>query len=245
MVDPDPRPGAQARLRPMLLLAWSGSAQKRAHAEKVPEDEGQSTPPPPEEPAGPPMRETLAETEEQLAACLAALDEMGTEYERADPIAEPENPDCGMVNPITVTQIVDGVALEPPATLRCDAALAGARWVADAVLPFSRKLGDRGHLVAMDNGTGYLCRPRADGETSEHAFGNALDIMGFRFENGDAIPVQPRGGDGTIEESFQRAVRSAGCLDFTTVLGPGSDADHRDHLHLDIKARENGFRICQ
>jgi hypothetical protein len=192
-----------------------------------------------------PIPETLAEPEEELRACLAALTDLGATFVTGDPITEAEDRDCGMVNPVTITQIAAGVDLEPEAILRCDAALAAARWVADAVSPFSQKLGDRGRLVGLDNGTAYLCRPRADGETSEHAFGNALDIMAFRFESGDPIPVQPRGGDGTIEESFQRAVRSAACLDFTTVLGPGSDADHRDHLHLDVKRRENGFRICQ
>ncbi|WP_176556157.1 extensin family protein [Rubellimicrobium rubrum] len=176
---------------------------------------------------------------------MAALTDLGVTFVTGDPITEAEDRDCGMVNPVTITEIATGVDLEPDATLRCSTALAAARWVADAVGPFSQKLGDRGRLVGLDNGTAYLCRPRADGETSEHAFGNALDIMAFRFERGDPIPVQPRGGDGTIEESFQRAVRSAACLDFTTVLGPGSDPDHRDHLHLDVKWRENGFRICQ
>ncbi|MEG4644742.1 extensin family protein [Paracoccus sp. APAP_BH8] len=28
-------------------------------------------------------------------------------------------------------------------------------------------------------------------------------------------------------------------------LGPGANAAHVDHLHLDIKARRGGFRLCQ
>ncbi|MFD2843675.1 extensin family protein [Paracoccus cavernae] len=29
------------------------------------------------------------------------------------------------------------------------------------------------------------------------------------------------------------------------MLGPGTNAAHDNHLHLDIKARKGGFRICQ
>ncbi|MEO6301119.1 MAG: extensin family protein, partial [Paracoccaceae bacterium] len=32
---------------------------------------------------------------------------------------------------------------------------------------------------------------------------------------------------------------------FSTVLGPGSNTSHDDHLHLDIMARDNGFRLCE
>lgn len=195
-------------------------------------------------PADPPMREVLAETPEALAACLAELDALGASYERAEPIEGEGNPGCGIANPLIVTGIAPEVALEPPSTMRCEAALAAARWVADTVVPMSRKLG-RGDLVAIDQGTAYLCRPRADGKMSEHAWGNALDVMGFRFGGGDPIPVVPRAGDGTLEEAFQRAARAGACLDFATVLGPGSDADHANHLHLDVKAREGGYRVCE
>jgi hypothetical protein len=80
---------------------------------------------------------------------------------------------------------------------------------------------------------------------SEHSFGNALDVIGFSFQNGAPIRMEPRADTGTIEEAFQRAVRGGACLSFTTVLGPGTDAAHADHLHLDIRDRDGGYRICQ
>ena len=199
---------------------------------------------PPIEPAGPPMREVLTETPEDLAACLAALDELGVVYTQSEPFSDPDNPDCGIANPITVTEIAPGLALEPPPVLRCDTALAAAHWAQDVAIPLSRKLG-RGDLTVIDQGTATLCRRRADGEMSEHAWGNAIDVMGFRFAGGEPIPVEPRAGDGTLDEAFQRAVRAGACLDFTTVLGPGSDAEHADHLHLDIRDRDGDFRICE
>jgi len=193
---------------------------------------------------GVPPREIFAESGADLASCLATLDAVGTRYERLDPVEEEAQPGCGIVNPIRVTEIVPGVALEPPPVLRCATALAATHWVTDVVLPLGKKLTDRGALVTIDQGTAYLCRPRSDNEPSEHAIGNALDVIGFRFASGEPIPVQSRDGDGTLEEAFQKAVRAGACLVFSTVLGPGSDAEHADHLHLDVKEREGGFRIC-
>jgi hypothetical protein len=98
-------------------------------------------------------------------------------------------------------------------------------------------------------GTTYDCRGRVgdggDAKLSEHAFGNAIDISAFTFHDGPTLPVEPRQDSGDPVESFQRAVRGAACLDFTTVLGPGSNASHNDHLHLDIAARNGGWRLCQ
>ena len=41
------------------------------------------------------------------------------------------------------------------------------------------------------------------------------------------------------------AATAAPCLHFTTVLSPGSDAAHQNHLHLDVMERENGYRYCR
>jgi hypothetical protein len=35
------------------------------------------------------------------------------------------------------------------------------------------------------------------------------------------------------------------CARFSTVLGPGSDWYHEDHIHLDLTARRNNYKICQ
>uniref|UniRef100_UPI002617FC8A extensin family protein n=1 Tax=uncultured Rhizobium sp. TaxID=155567 RepID=UPI002617FC8A len=43
----------------------------------------------------------------------------------------------------------------------------------------------------------------------------------------------------------QRSLNAMACLYFTTVLSPGSDAAHQDHLHLDVIKRNSGFRYCR
>ena len=35
------------------------------------------------------------------------------------------------------------------------------------------------------------------------------------------------------------------CARFSTVLGPGSDWYHEDHIHLDLMERRNNYQICQ
>jgi len=42
----------------------------------------------------------------------------------------------------------------------------------------------------------------------------------------------------------ENVLRSA-CSRFSTVLGPGSDGYHEDHIHLDLMERRNNYRICQ
>ena len=79
----------------------------------------------------------------------------------------------------------------------------------------------------------------------QHALGNAIDIAGFDLAGGERIEIAPPADRGDLTVAFQNTVQASACLFFTTVLGPGSNAAHDDHLHLDIKARRGGFRLCQ
>ena len=196
-------------------------------------------------PPEPPMPARLAEGDLDLGICLGRLAAFGTVFERAEEISDGDGA-CGIANPLRVTEIAPGVALSPAGVMRCATAAALAEWVARFVLPASAMLPERGLLAELTHGSVYICRRigNADeGTLSEHAFGNAVDVMEFRFASGPPIPVQPREGEGTAAAAFQRTVRAAACLSFTTVLGPGVD-DHDDHLHLDIASRESGSLYC-
>jgi len=187
---------------------------------------------------------TLLEIRE-LEACEAALDAFGVEYSRIDDIASTDD-GCGVRHPVSVSAFSSGVAVTPAARMTCETALAAAKWIAGVVRPAAEAL--EVELVRVVQGSTYVCRRRNNqptGKLSEHARGKALDVMAFEFEGRPAIPVEPRAGNGTIEEAFQRAVRAGACLHFTTVLGPGSDEFHADHLHLDLALRTNRYRLCQ
>lgn len=112
-------------------------------------------------------------------------------------------------------------------------------------------MGNRHHQrqhtgpVAPAMGIAGLDDIAPDGVLSEHDFGNAIDIMAFEFENGEPLIVEPRQDQHDRDEGFQRAMRGTACLFFATVLGPGTDMMHENHLHLDIKQRGGDWRLCQ
>jgi hypothetical protein len=103
-------------------------------------------------------------------------------------------------------------------------------------------------LRAVRTGPGYECRNRngtASGKLSGHAVGKAIDISAFELSSGKLIPIKPDGDEGI--RNVVDSVRTAACGWFTTVLGPGADAAHTDHLHVDIvlHGTSDRYRICQ
>lgn len=181
--------------------------------------------------------------------CLAALDALGVTYTRPGPITD-TTPGCGIPDPVQVAQIAPGVTVHGTAPMRCETALALAQWTRGFVQPAAALWAAQGHgaLTGYRTGSTYACRSRngdGSGKVSEHAVGNAIDIAAFTFLDSPDLPVAPRASGNDMETAFQRTVSGAACLFFTTVLGPGSDGAHEDHLHLDIKTRNGGYRICQ
>jgi hypothetical protein len=75
---------------------------------------------------------------------------------------------------------------------------------------------------------------------SEHGRANALDVRGLKLANGQSLSLTDRG----VARDVREKVLGSVCGRFTTVLGPGSDGYHEDHIHLDLAERRNGYRIC-
>ena len=145
---------------------------------------------------------------------------------------------CGLAEGVRVTS-VSGVTLSIPADIDCATAKALNGWVLDALIP---AVGDAGGGVArLEVAASYVCRPRNNqkgNRISEHGKGHAVDISAIILESGKAISVQRDWGRGQAGRILKK-IRAAACGPFTTVLGPGSDRFHRDHLHLDT-ARGRG-----
>ncbi len=194
-------------------------------------------PPIPPELLAPPKPVASAEA----AGCLDRLKALGVAFEAKPDITAGA---CGAAAPVRVTALSQNLSLSTPSTMVCPMAEALAKWAREAVEPAAREhLDDRLKRIAI--GTHYECRPqRGGGKLSEHAFANAVDVMGFEFEKRPAVPVAPH-PDGSPPDRFQDAVQAKACAFFSTVLGPGSDAAHADHLHLDLRARKRGFTLCQ
>ncbi|OBZ93224.1 extensin [Pararhizobium polonicum] len=183
----------------------------------------------------------------EYGACLTALKELGATFREEKRIDDGKG--CGIDKPLTLQTVLPGITLKPEGKMRCETALELARWTKDAVLPAAKvALENEGPLITINQASSYICRLRNNattGKISEHARGNAIDIASFTFKNGKSIEIQPRDDDSTLAGAFQRAVTATGCLYFETVLDPGSDEAHENHLHFDVIERKGGYRYCR
>lgn len=132
-------------------------------------------------------------------------------------------------------------------TVGCETAERLASFTRDTIRPMARGLLNA-ELSAFGTGNGFECRPRnrvAGAKLSAHGQGRAVDIGWFELEGRRRVSVETPSGAG--ERRFVDAVRKAACGWFTTVLGPGSDAAHSNHLHLDAerRGRDGQSRFCQ
>jgi extensin-like protein len=146
-----------------------------------------------------------------------------------------------------VTSALGPVAVKPEATLACPIVSVLNRWLADSVQPAAmRWFGAR--VVEIKQISAYSCRGmngNSRAHISEHAFGNALDIAAFTLADGRRISVE-QGWKGMPEEQgFLRDVQAAACQQFNTVLAPGSNVYHYNHIHVDLMRRTSRPIICQ
>lgn len=176
---------------------------------------------------------------DEHAACMSRLEEAGIAAEVLEPIREEP---CGMRWPLRMAEIGAGegaIGLTPPAKVRCPVAEALAHWMEAAVQPAADEhLG--GRVTGLRVAGAYVCRLRnhvPGARLSEHAVGNAIDIAAFRIDGDEWVAVGRREDEGAPDAQFLAEVRKAACNHFHTVLGPGSDAYHTDHFHLDLARR--------
>jgi hypothetical protein len=137
-------------------------------------------------------------------------------------------------------------AVAPPATLACPIVSALDRWVTDAIQPAAQRwFGSP--VLEIKQISAYSCRGmngQPGAHVSEHAFGNALDIAAFTLANGRTVTVRDGWRGMPEEQGFLRDVEAAACEQFMTVLAPGSNSFHYDHIHVDLMRRSSGTRIC-
>jgi hypothetical protein len=155
-------------------------------------------------------------------------------------------PPLGPPAPATAVSGVP-VQVQPPATLACPVMSALDQWIANAVQPAAAHWF-RQPVVEIKQISAYSCRGmngNPNAHISEHAFGNALDVAEFDLADGHKISVQ-YGWHGTPEEQgFLHDVQAAACEQFTTVLAPGANVYHYNHIHVDLMRHYNGRHICE
>jgi len=154
--------------------------------------------------------------------------------------------DCGASDAVQLQAVLlrdqSKVALTPPATLRCPMAERVADWLRDDIAPTLAESGPP--LRVLDNFDSYECRGRnrvRAAQLSEHGRADALDVRALRVADGHDINLT----DVAVAKDLREKIRSSACARFSTVLGPGSDGYHEEHVHLDLAERRNGYKLCQ
>ena len=184
-------------------------------------------------------------------ACLDRLGDALITFE-AVTLPLPTNPGCAIETPVRLKTVMSSNGTEPillpdRPTVSCHFGERFGHWLRDLVAPLI--LGElAAELKSVRTGPGYECRNRnraEDGKISAHASGLAIDVGSFELSNGRMLAFAPKGDEhmrATVD-----AIRVAACGWFTTVLGPGSDEAHTDHMHVDIlqHGSSDRFRICQ
>jgi hypothetical protein len=219
----------------------------------------EATPRPAEAPAGEPPSpaaeksapvgagkpaEQAAPAAPQPSACRLALTE---EIAIAPSIPDIHGPGgCGGEDLVRLEVVVladkHRVQVKPAAILRCTMASAIADWIRTDMAPLAAGLGSV--ISDLDNFDSFECRGRnrvAGAQLSEHGRANALDVRALKLADGQSISLTDR----NVSRDARERVLHSVCARFTTVLGPGSDWYHEDHIHLDLMERHNNYRICQ
>ncbi|WP_265517069.1 extensin family protein [Nitratireductor luteus] len=195
--------------------------------------------------ADPPVKTTMPLEEKSPPAlpgdekaCRRDLQRLGVSFSDAEAV-EVEG-GCSLPHPIHVTALGPAMALHPTGVMNCPTARAAAQLVQRA----GQKAAEthfKSRIEAVNHASAYICRVRRGTENlSQHAFGNALDIASLTLADGRRVVVREYEDADSPEAQFLDALRAAACGLFTTVLGPGTDADHADHFHLDMKRRRGG-----
>jgi hypothetical protein len=176
------------------------------------------------------------------SACLINPQSLG-QVERAPDIHEASG--CEVTNRYDV-QSLAGIQFSQTATMNCGLTGPLNDWLGQTVQNSAQEaFGER--VVGIDVAASYSCRPRNNvrgAKMSEHGFGNAIDIAAFTLEDGRKVSVLHDYYGSAASQRFLRQVRGEACGEFATVLGPGTDANHRDHIHLDLQNRRSGQAYC-
>jgi hypothetical protein len=185
--------------------------------------------------------------------CAVRLARTGITIESSAQAVKPPDAACVITDPVVLVSVADAalpdrhIRFPDQPMLSCAMAERFARFTSDIAAPLAVGITGK-ELVAVSTGPGYECRPRnrqSGAKTSSHGQGNAVDMMAVELVGGRKLSVEKPDGPETIR--FMAAYRAAACGVFSTVLGPGSDAAHANHIHVDIeqRGRDGRSKFCQ
>jgi hypothetical protein len=170
--------------------------------------------------------------------CFAALDRSHLQYDRLED--RPIENGCGVE---ARTEIVQS-SIPYSAGFEATCALAASLyWYEQSLDVLAVEYFDE-HIGRIEHFGTYSCRNiygRENARRSAHATASAIDISGFRLQDGTEISILR---DWEIEGpkgEFLRAARDEACRFFGPVLSPDYNRAHANHFHLET----GGFGACR
>lgn len=174
----------------------------------------------------------LARLRKDPGLCRQALETSALRYKaQAD---SPATANCPLHNTWRIEQ--GQARLSSSFLASCPLAVAYALFEAHDLQPIAQQVFGQ-PVTQVEHLGSFACRNvyhRKQGRLSQHAMANALDISGFRLQDGQRIVLARDWQAGGQKAQFLREVQRAACESFSTVLGPDYNAAHHDHFHLDM-----------
>jgi hypothetical protein len=171
------------------------------------------------------------------AACQAQLQERGISFQIVSERAAIGA--CTVINAVRVETLA--APFDKPAVMTCALALRLDEFETDVVQAEAQRYFHRRVVEVYQYGA-YSCRDiKGTHRLSEHAHGEAIDIAGFELEGGRRIMVKTDWHGEGSRARFLHAVARGACRMFDVVLTPDANADHRDHIHVDL----GPYKLCR
>ena len=170
---------------------------------------------------------SIASTFEQ---CRDALAEAGVAFEVQRPTLTREG--CGYGEGIKVNK--SHIPLNQPAVMSCQLALAFLRFEEEVVQPAALRHFRQSVTKTHHVGTFHCRRINGAAKWSQHAFANAIDIMGFDLSDGTRIAVARDWRARGPRSAFLHDIARGACRIFRVTLTPNYDRAHANHIHLDL-----------
>ncbi|VXC76004.1 conserved hypothetical protein [Pseudomonas sp. 8Z] len=169
--------------------------------------------------------------------CDQALATSGMQFTRlADSTPQPG---CPIENALRIQSA--GVSLSSSFMATCPLAVSFALFERHGLQPAALAVFGQ-PVVRLEHVGSFACRNIAGSQRpSQHAYANALDIVGLRLRDGRLISVLHDWSGDNDEARFLRQVQAAACEHFNLTLGPDYNAAHRDHFHVDMGL----WRMCR
>ena len=171
------------------------------------------------------------------SVCLDELTARGIDYELVSEHAAISG--CNMLNAVRVAGLL--APFDKPATMTCGLALRLDDFEINVVQVAAERYFHR-RVVEIYQYGAYACRNIAGTHRlSEHAHGEAIDIAGFALDSGLKIMVKADWAAAGNRSRFLHEVARGACRIFDVVLTPDANADHLDHIHLDL----GRYKLCK